>query len=50
MFWNEEAECMSKEKKEELSKEIEIYSNYENQLKDILKSLIERGAKFTWEN
>ena len=39
-----------KEKKEELSKEIEIYSNYENQLKDILKSLIERGAKFTWEN
>lgn len=43
-------EGLVKEKKEELSKEIEIYSNYENQLKDILKSLIERGAKFTWEN
>ena len=43
-------EELVKEKKEELSKEIEIYSNYENQLKDILKSLIERGAKFTWEN
>ena len=43
-------EELVKEKKEELSKEMEIYSNYENQLKDILKSLIERGAKFTWEN
>lgn len=43
-------EELVKEKKEELSKEIEIYSNYENQLKDILKSLIERGVKFTWEN
>ena len=43
-------EELVKEKKEELKKETEAYSMYENQLKDILKSLIERGAKFTWEN
>lgn len=39
-----------REIKDDLNREIEEYTIYEKQLQDILKSFIERGAKFTWEN
>ena len=38
------------ELKEDLSEELEAYSRYEKQLKEILRQIISGGARFTWEN
>ncbi len=38
------------ELKEDLSEELEAYSRYEKQLKEILRQIVSGGAKFTWEN
>ena len=40
---------LKEEKKEELRKELKEYSEYEKELKDILRSFIKNGAEFTWE-
>ena len=38
------------ELKEDLSEELDAYSRYEKQLKEILRQIISGGARFTWEN
>lgn len=44
-----ESDDLIAEKKNELQKELEEYSNYENQLKEILKGFVKDGVKFSWE-
>lgn len=38
------------ELKEDLSEELDAYSRYEKQLKEILRQIVSGGAKFIWEN
>ena len=38
------------ELKEDLNEELEAYTRYEKQLKEILRQILAGGAKFTWEN